>query len=627
MQSVTYPGEGGNSMTTNHKDLKHQSFPSYTVDDWVIAVKNSLKNHTMDSLYSETYENIRLKPLYSNEDLEFTKVEQIPGSNLRIRGFDSLGDERPSWRVSQRIMKRNWDEVKPLLTRALANGQDSLSFEVDYLSNIEEIEFSELDTHNIPLFLLTKKNFHLLLEKALKINNLSSDGVVATDPISRNLHQGGLDADNPSILEKWSSQVLLANQSLPNIKTILIDTTPYHNGGANAVQELAVALSEAVFYIEHMKNYGWQPSQTVKKLVFHFAIGGNFFMEIAKLRAFRALWTTVEKAYGLSTSEDHVVVSAETSTFTKTVLDPYVNMLRAGNEAFAAIIGGIDYLHVSPYDEAFRENGEFSARVARNTQFILKEEAHLNKITDPAGGSYYIESLTNELIETAWELFQKIDALGGIVEGLKSGWIQNEINQVLNNRLLDVEKRKQFVIGANVYANPTEQVSFNQPKPEKKDSNIIPIYSVRIAQALEKLRERAYDLVSNGKSLSVGLVCFGTLKDYKPRADFVTGVLATGGIKTDWGNTCSTLEDVKKYIEETQFPYYCICGTDDMYKEYGKKIGEWLHENYPAIQVDLAGRFSAEEMESYRSSGISGSIYLHQNIVEKITSLLNLWEV
>ncbi|MEK5390825.1 methylmalonyl-CoA mutase family protein [Margalitia sp. FSL K6-0131] len=614
-------------MTINHKDLKYQSFPSYTVDDWVTSVKNSLKNNTIDSLYSETYENIRLKPLYSNEDLEFTMVEQIPGANLRIRGFDSIGGQQPSWKVSQRIMNRNWDEVKTLLTRALANGQDSLSFDVDYLSNMEEIDFSELDTQNIPLFLLTKKNFQLLLEKALKIKTLAPDGVIATDPISCNLHQGELDADNPSILEKWGSQILLANQTLPSIKTILIDTTPYHNGGANAVQELAIALSEAVFYIEHMKHYGWQPSQTVKKLVYHFAIGGNFFMEIAKLRAFRALWTTIEKAYGLSSSEDRVAVSAETSTFTKTVLDPYVNMLRAGNEAFAAILGGIDYLHVSPYDEAFRENGEFSARIARNTQFILKEEAYLNKISDPAGGSYYIESLTNELIEKAWELFQKIDALGGIVEGLKSGWIQNEINQVLNNRLLDVEKRQQSVIGANVYANPTEQISFIHGTPEKGDCNIIPIYPVRIAQALEKLRERADDLVSNGKSLNAGLICLGSLKDYKPRADFVTGVLATGGIKTDWGHECTTLEDVKKYIEETKLPYYCICGTDDMYKEYGKRIGEWIHANYPSIHVEIAGRFSAEEMESYRSSGIAGSIYLHQNIVEKITSLLNLWEV
>ncbi|PKR86007.1 methylmalonyl-CoA mutase family protein [Heyndrickxia camelliae] len=614
-------------MSTNHKDLKQQSFPTYSMDEWMTAVNNSLKNKSMDALYSNTYENIRLKPLYSSEDLDFTNIDQYSGSRLRIRGFDSPGDQPKTWRIAQKIKRQDWAEVKKILKRALENGQDSLSFDVDYLENVDDVNFSELNNQNVPYFLLTKHHFHLLLKKALEVEQSHSFGIIAMDLISCNLHQGKLEADSPPILENWSLQVLRAHRELPNIKTILIDTTPFHNGGANAVQELALALAEAIFYIEHMRNKDWEPSQVAKKLVFHFGIGGNFFMEVAKLRAFRALWTTVARAYGISPYEDRVVVSAETSTFTKTVLDPYVNMLRSGNEAFSAIIGGIDYLHVSPYDEIFHENGEFSARIARNTQLILQEEAHLKRIVDPAGGSYYIESLTNELVEKAWELFQKIDALGGIVEGLKSGWIQNDINQVLNKRLLDVETRKHSVIGANVYANPSEQISYTNTKNEKTGGTIIPITSVRIAQAFENLRERAHEMKLQGKKLCAGLICLGELKDYKSRADFVTGVLATGGITTDWGHNFRSFEEIKEFISTTKFPYYCICGTDDMYKDYAMKIGEWVQENYPAIKIDISGKFTREQMDSYCKRGISDSIYLHQNMVQKITSLLNLWEV
>jgi methylmalonyl-CoA mutase len=614
-------------MTTDRKDLKKQMFPSYKVEDWIAIVKTSLKNETIDSLNRETYENIKLKPLYTKEDLAFLQVEQYPGFDMQTRGFHPLGYRQKPWAIAQKIVKHDWTELKQLLTNALNHGQDALSFDLDAMENVDEINFAEMDYSEIPFFLLTKNYFEPILEKVMKVANVSPFGVIATDIISSNIHKGKIVVEDSDSLNNWVDHIKEVHQSLPNIKTFLVDTTPYHNGGANAVQELAIALAEAIFYIEYMKNHEWKPEQTVNKMVFHFAIGGNFFMEIAKLRAFRTLWTTIGEAYELARDDQKVTVSAETSTFTKSTLDPFVNMLRSGNEAFAAILGGIDYLHVSPYDEVFQENGDFSARVSRNTQLVLREESHLDKVSDPAGGSYYIESLTNELVEKAWGLFQTIDAMGGIVEGLKSGWVQNEIKQVLNNRLHDVATKKQSVIGTNVYANLAEKVASSKLNREETDMSITPIIPTRLSNVFEHLRERAFLLQSNGNTPVAGLINLGKLKDHKTRADFVTSVLATAAIKAEWSQECRNLEDVKKFVQGTRFSYYCICGTDEAYKVYSKLVGEWLKEEYSSIKVDIAGKFSNEELEQLRVSGVEDSIHLNQNMIGKLTSLLDVWEV
>ena len=209
-------------------------------------------------------------------------------------------------------------------------------------------------------------------------------------------------------------------------------------------------------------------------------------MEVAKLRSFRVLWQTVATAYGIENTA--VTVSAETSEFTKTALDPYVNILRASNEAFAAIIGGIDYLHITPFDASLSKPTSLSERIARNTQLILKNEAYLNKVTDPAGGAYYAEALTNELVSQAWKLFQEIDKLGGIIKTLETGWIQEKIKQTLQQKIDDVQSGKASIIGVNVYRQREEKQIF----PKQSKEKIIPdgkkvesLPKIRLAKTIE----------------------------------------------------------------------------------------------------------------------------------------------
>ncbi|MFH5778440.1 methylmalonyl-CoA mutase family protein [Heyndrickxia sp. FSL K6-6286] len=609
----------------NVKDIKQKNFPVHSIEDWEEAVKQSLKGRGIST--KDTYENIALKPLYTVEDIDQTKIEQIPGTGFHTRGFDELGRKQYGWKIAQQIKKSSWEDLYPMLQNFMQRGQETIVFDVDQVDDFDQINFFDLkgiEFRKVPLFLPTKNHFKGLLEKLLRHPEKENiNGFVGTDIISRKIAKGDIVNLDDRELNEWIIQIKQADNEFPKLKTILIDTAPYHNAGANAIQEIAIALAESIFYIESLKDEQWEPERIAEKLVFHFSIGANFFMEIAKLRAFRRLWSTVANAYQLPKEYQHVTTSAETSSLTKSILDPYVNLLRAGNEAFAAVIGGIDFLHVAAFDEAYAESNEFSARIARNIQWILREEAHLSKVIDPAGGSYYIESLTNEIASKAWELFQLIDAKGGIIDVLKSDWIQDEINQVLEKRQNAIATGKQSLIGTNVYVNLAEPITF-PAEFHKHNANT----SVnRLSEPFERLRKKSYQLEQMGVSPHAGMICLGPLKDHKARADFATGFLASGGIKATWSKECMNIDDMQTFMRETNYPYYCVCGNDEVYQLFLGKYETWFSKNNRKPIIDIVGNITTEVFSQLKNKGISGSINKNQNRIEKLTALLSLWEV
>ncbi|QQZ10918.1 methylmalonyl-CoA mutase family protein [Heyndrickxia vini] len=618
-------------MGENVKELKNQTFQVYSVMDWEDAANQTLKNRNIDSLSRSTYENIMLKPLYTKEDIEHLSIEQYPHSGLNTRGFDKFGNSANKWKIAQKLTKRKWAELHPLLTDVLKRGQEVLSIDIDKLDDFDQVnlmDIEELDLSQTPIFLQTKAHFKGILSKLREIPNKEQiKGGFGSDIISNGMENGDILNSLDNEMNTWLQHVKLADQEFNALKTVFIDTTPYHNRGANAVQEIAIALSEAVYYIERLREENWEPGKAARKLLFHFSIGGNFFMEIAKLRAFRKLWSTIGNAYEITLDEQAVPISAETSMMTKSKLDSYVNLLRAGNEAFSAILGGVNLLHVSAFDEIYEETNEFSARISRNIQLLLREEAHLNKVNDPVGGSYYIETLTNELAKKSWELFQLIDRKGGIVEVLKTGWIQQEIKNIYDKRIIDIATRKQSLIGTNVYANLAEEVPGENKRQSVNISSNKLLPSVRLAEAFENLRDYAKELEETGRAPVAGLICLDKLKHHKARADFVTGFLATGGIKSVWSPECSKLEDIIKFVEETNFSYYCLCGNDESYEGVDEKIIEWFQRNTSHFVLHIAGKISDEKWPNMKASGISDSIYINQNAIEKLTSLLSLWEV
>ncbi len=611
------------------KEMIEQSFPHYHYDEWKETAEVSLKGRKLDSLQRTTYENIVLKPLYTSEDEK--AASEFPGGGDFRRGIDSLGYVTNKWKIAQRISYKKLEELQEKLKMALESGQNALSFD---LSNelIEAENFlKELirDYHKYPFALDAGEFQSKILSLITSLGEgVNAEGYVAADPLSAAAVKGA-DPENLSVLlEDWAETVVNSNRELPNLRTVLINTIPYHNGGANAIQELGIAVATGVFYLNQLK--GLELEQALEKMIFKFSIGSNFFMEIAKLRAARILWSKITEVYGAEETKRGMEIAAETSIFTKTVYDSYVNLLRGGNEAFAAVVGGVQYLHVNPFDE-LAGSTSFSERIARNTQLILQEEAHLQKAIDPAGGSWYVEALTNELAQQAWAFFQEIEANGGILEVLKTNWLQEKIAAVYEKRKKDIFTRKQSIIGTNVYANledPVPETAPSQAESQNQASGIQPIAQVRLAEPYEELRKKADNLKQrSGIQPQVGLICLGSLKQHKARMDFVRGFLSAGGVSVLPSDPIQTTEEAKTFVSNANTKHFCICGTNDQYQTLGLDVLQLVNAEFADQNVYLAGLPDKEDQAKWEENGLKQFIHVKSNCFETLSAILSEMEV
>jgi methylmalonyl-CoA mutase len=618
--------------------MKNQSFPLQTDDDWKLKAEESLKGKPIQTLNTTTYESITLKPLYSHEDE--THATQFPGGDDFRRGIHSLGYFENKWKIAQNITYQTPSELVERIKKAIQRGQTALSFELnDSFFDHEHVFLKIIKEYagKYPLAIDAKEFLSKGLDSIAGLDpneypNIS--GFFAADPISSFALDGDIPQNSDAFFSDWAKTIIAANQQFPNVRTILINSSIYHNGGANAVQELAIAAATGVFYLQNLLDDGADLKKALSKMIFQFSIGSNFFMEIAKLRAARILWSKISEAYGAEVEWRGMEITVQTSSFTKTIYDPHVNLLRSGNEALAGVLGGIQYLQVDPYDQ-ITGSSNFSERIAQNTQLILQEEANLQKVVDPAGGSWYIEKLTKELADHAWSLFKEIDHNGGMLEVLKSGWLQNEISMVYEKRQQDVFTRKASIIGTNVYANLDEQgpeccqcekEQNNSILSEKIKINHIP--QLRLSQPFENLRKRAENIKQQSGSIPlVSLLCLGSLKQYKARADFMKGFLATGGIKGVESTPIHSLETVKETVQESNTNYFCLCGSNEQYAELGFEIIEFLKAEFPDRTVYLAGLPEKEEQSKWLAAGLHSFIYVKSDCYEMLSTILSDMEV
>jgi methylmalonyl-CoA mutase len=639
------------------ENMKATSFKDTIIEDWQERAAASLKGKPIESLYTNTYEDITLKPLYTKGDLPSEMGGELPGQPDYRRGIHSLGYQSESWHIANRVFYSDIEELKGKLDNVLSKGQTAISFEVK----------PELFSDNRALvsFICSFKNKYPLsvdagflqapLLAALAIGSKDAggaEGFVAADPVAEASLIGGLPLEENEFFTQWSRVLEEAAEQLPEVKTVLINTVPYHNSGANAVQELAIAVSTGVYLLNKLLDNGWDIKKALSKFVFHFSIGSNFFMETAKLRAARLLWSKTAEAFGAELEDRKMVISAETSKFTKTIFDPYVNMLRAGNEAFAAVLGGIQYLHTGSFDEPAGTANSFSERVARNTQLVLKSEAHLEKVADPAGGSWYVESLTKELAEKAWELFLEIDGKGGIYETMKSGWLQEQIAETQEKRQQDIATRKKSMIGTNVYANLSDNISEPVVKESKryymidsldaiigkikseitlKDSlrevkpSFVPLKLTRLAEPYEELRFKSKKLEKKGVNPIVGLICLGELKKHKARADFITGLLSAGGIHAERSGEVDTISAAIEFINSSNARQFVICGDQSAYNSFGPELVQEITREHD-VKLYLAG-IPDEKQSEWKTSGIQEFLHVRSNALQNLSAMLQEMEV
>jgi methylmalonyl-CoA mutase len=672
---------------TDISTMKNQSFPLPSYEEWKQEVKKSLKGKPIEKLYSTTYENLHIKPIYIREDIESLEhIEQYPGFPGYVRGIEANGYIHEPWAVSQELSANSIKEWNEIVKHDLARGQteihfvlDKLKFSITSLKEIEEM-FSGISLNNYSLRVDTGEcslPFFALFAVYLEKNRLPFEtlrGTIGMDPLASLVQKGQLSSSLTTLYDVMADITAWAKEHAPNLKTIIVHSEPYHNGGANAVQELALAFATAVEYLNECLNRGLTIDETAQRISFSFAIGANFFMEIAKLRAARLVWANIVQAFGGNEESRKMSIHARTSHFTKTVYDPYVNMLRATTEAFAATVGGANSVHVSPFDEAIQQADEFSRRIARNTQLILLEESHLGKVIDPAGGSYYVESLTSQLAEEAWKLFQQIEAKGGIIKALEDGFVQAEVEKVAELRKKNVKMRKEKIVGTNFYANLAEppvqrteadehtstssELSLNQEKVaqlktgfnEKKfmqtaismvtrrataqeiekaltengpSMNIQPIQQWRLAEPFEKLRKASEaHLEKRGSRPKVVLINLGSIPNHKARADFITSFFEAGGFAVVKNDGYMSAEEAIAGALSAQSTHYIICGTDESYVQMVPAIAAKLKEANPQLKLYVAGKQPEDVAKTFEKAGISGFIHIGSNCYETLAEFM-----
>ncbi|WP_339250456.1 methylmalonyl-CoA mutase family protein [Sporosarcina sp. FSL W8-0480] len=550
------------------ENMKKTTFEKADFRQWKVLAEQSLKGKPYESLLTETWEGINLQPLY---------YEKTNSKNTKI--IQTMKDS-PDWIIAQQTIADDASSFINQLKSSLEKGNESIVYDGMFQFDWGDEELLQLAS--------------LLSEYPVFFMNIASD-----DPILRAFdfvhHENRETVQGVVQLKDWVIPV-----GYKKLRTDGADLWKVHHDGADAVTELAIALSEAARIAGAAESF-----QTFADNFFvRFAIDTHFFMEIAKLRAFRILWKAFSNAYEIEDAP-HIPVMAVTSLRSYSKLDPYVNLLRAGNETFASILGGADIITVHPHDILTGPN-ESSIRYAKNIQLVLKEETHVEKVLDPAGGSYFIEDLTDELVEKAWALFLEIEKNGGIHVFLQ----RDELKELLSKRQSEVNTNKKSLIGTNIYADlGTTNFADNDAYKQLN----------RLAKPFENLRKKA----SENQPKTV-LLTFGELKNFKPRADFVTGFLASGGIKSEWSPSFQSAEQAIEWLETVKPDYAIVCTTDE---ELSGRIVESILEKMPeGLLLDVAGKVDKETEQKWIEKGLNGIIYNGQNKIEKLYSIFDAWQ-
>jgi len=410
-----------------------------------------------------------------------------------------------------------------------------------------------------------------------------------------------------------------ALKDYPNFRCISVNTESLNNAGAYIVQELGYALAWGNEYLQQLVDAGIDVDLAAKSIKFNMGVSENYFMELAKFRAARLLWAQIVKQYEPKCDcACKMIVNATTSTYNQTLFDSYVNLLRSQTEAMSASLGGVHSMVVTPFDVTYEDATEFSERIARNQQLLLKEESHFGQIVDPGAGSYYIEHLTDALAQEGWKIFLKVEEEGGFLAAAKAGTIQDDINATNVKRHGDAAKRKEFLLGTNQFPNFTEKSDGKRAKQggccchtdaEKCEPEFKTINSTRLAADFENLR-----IETEEKKVPVAfMLTIGNLAMRQARAQFSCNFLACAGYKVIDNLGFKTVEEGVDAALKANADIVVICSSDDEYAEYAIPAFKYLDGRAMFV---VAGAPAC--MEDLKAAGIENFVHVKCNVLETL---------
>ena len=610
---------------SNIKEKLFTEFQSPTTQEWLDKIEVDLKGADFQKrLVWRTNEGFNVQPFYRREDLKDLKTpDALPGEFPFVRGNKKDSNE---WYVRQNVpVNGDPAAANKKALDILMKGVDSIGFRIGH----DELSAEYIDTLLKDIRLdCVEVSYRACQRHALQLADLLVTyfekqgydkekivGGLGFDPIERMLMKGKdttmLLPDMPVLVEKL--------KDYPNLRCVMVHSDLLNNAGAYIYQELGYALAWGNEYLQQLVDAGVDVDLAAKKIKFYMGISENYFMEIAKFRAARLLWAQIVKQYEPKCDcSCKMVINASTSTYNQTVFDSYVNLLRSQTEAMSAALGGVHSMVVTPFDAPYEKPSDFSERIARNQQLLIKEESHFDRIVDPSAGSYYIEHLTDALAQEAWKLFLKIEGEGGFLAAVQAGTVQADINATNAKRHGDAAKRKEFILGTNQFPNFTEKSDGKQPRlvccdcvaTHTGDADVPALQASRLASDFETLR------LTTEKAAKVPvafMLTIGNLAMRQARAQFSCNFLACAGYKVIDNLGFKTVEEGVDAALKAKADIVVICSSDDEYAEYAIPAFQYL--NGRAMFV-VAGAPAC--MDDLKAAGIENFIHVKCNVLETL---------
>lgn len=597
-------------------------FPPISTQEWKDKIIVDLKGADFDKkLVWRTNEGFDVQPFYRAEDIkDLHTVDSLPGEFPYVRGTRTDNN----WLIRQEIQGSTAEEINSNAIHAIDRGVDSLGIKLpkEFNATTFEIMLKGIDLAKIEININCCPGCAVeaakLLVSYLKANNLVETfrGSISFNPFKKLLKHG---QKFPKNIVETAKALLAEVKDVKQLRCLSVDSFMLNNAGAYICQELGYALAWGAQWMTSLTEAGVCACEVAHRIKFNMGISSNYFMELAKFRAARMLWAEIVNAYEPKCEDScKMVAHAVTSQFNQTIYDAHVNLLRSMTETMSAALAGVDSIETLPFDLQYKKPDEFSERIARNQQLLLREESHLNKVVDPAGGSYYVETLTVSIAEQAWALFNSVEEKGGFLAELENGNIQKDVNASGAKRHTDVARRKEILLGSNQYPNFTELALGKIENTgcccccsEKCDGEAVE--SLKFDRAASQFEDLRLTTERSGKRPKVFMLTIGNLAMRLARAQFSSNFFGCAGYEIIDNIGFDTVQAGVDAAVEKGADIVVLCSSDDEYAQYAPEAFKALNNRAEFV---VAGAPAC--MEELKAQGIENYIHVKVNVLDTL---------
>lgn len=603
------------------KEKLFDMFPECSYDQWRAKVEADLKGADFDKkLVWRTNEGFNVQPVYRAENIaDLATTDSVPGQYPYLRGTRADND----WFTRQEVLDKTIAEANATARDIVTKGVTSLGFNLPVADEAEMAALLDgLDLDKLEINFGGCPSRSIATARAL-VAYLKTTGKTATfrgaidfDPMRRALRHGSAFGGDVKAL---ALQLLEIAADVPGLRLFAVDSFMLCNAGAYIYQELGYAMAWGAQWMTLLTDAGVSADEAARRIKFNMGVSSNYFMEIAKFRAARMLWAQIVEQYKpADLAAAKMMTHAVTSRYNQTVYDAHVNLLRSQTESMSAALAGVDSITTTPFDLTYKRPDDFSERIARNQQFLLKEESHLDKVVDPAGGSYYVETLTVSIAAEAWKLFLDVDAKGGFFALVNNGTIQTEINATSAKRHTDVARRKEVLLGTNQYPNINETAAGKIEDTAchcgchsaDAEPEFAALDNRRAASDFEALRLATEAAANRPK---VFMLTIGNLAMRLARAQFSTNFFGCAGYEIIDNLGFSTVQEGVDAALAKGADVVVLCSSDDEYAALAPEAFKYLDGRAEFV---VAGAPACSD--DLRAAGITEFIHVRCNVLETL---------